>query len=110
MLSFEEKRDLVGKVDDLSKNDKISIKEACNRLDVPYWKYHAVIKSIKNGKKKARTKANTLVAPTVNGDLRVEMVFKGDTAKLVREYSETYCVEPDVACRIMVIDTLKGKK
>jgi hypothetical protein len=113
-LTLEEKKDLVGKVDELAKNEKISVKEACKRLDTPYWKYFNALKGMKKGKKKvrAKTKAETkvLTATPVNDELKVELVFKEGTAKLVCEYSEAYGVEPEAVCRILVIDALKDKK
>lgn len=109
--TLEEKKDLVQKVDELVKNENLSVKEACNRLDIPYWKYHAAVKSIKNEKKKARAEAKTLTAISKpSGELKVELVFKGDAARLVREYAETYGVEPEVVCRILLIDALREKK
>jgi hypothetical protein len=108
-LSLEDKKDLVGKVDELVKSENVSVKEACSRLDTPYWKYFNALKTIKNGKKKAKTGAKTLVVAPVNDDLKMELVFKGDIAKLVMEYAEAYCVEPEVVCKIIVIDALKER-
>jgi uncharacterized radical SAM superfamily protein len=133
-LTLEEKKDLVGKVDDLAKNEKISVKEACKRLDMPYWKYFNALKVIKSSKKKvkvgarvgvkvgaktgkkvaakaeAKPEARTLPIVYTNGELKVELVFKGDTAKLVKGYALAYDVEPEVVCRIMVIDALNDKR
>jgi hypothetical protein len=110
-LTPEEKKDLVGKVDELVKTEKISVKEACKRLDTPYWKYFNALKGIKKGKKKVRVvKAKALAVPYVNDELKMELVFKGGTAKLVCEYADAYGVEPEAVCRIMVIDALKEKK
>jgi hypothetical protein len=108
-LTVEEKKDLVEKIDGLVKSENLSVKEACKRLDIPYWKYHAAVKSLKNEKKKARTEAKALSTVSTKGELKVELVFKGDVAKLVREYAETYGVEPEVVCRILIIDALKEK-
>src|SRR5271157_2690882 len=102
-LTVEEKKDLVQKVNELAKSEKISIKEACKRLDVLYWKYFNALKTIKTEKKKARVEAKSLAAASVNGELKIELIFKGDAAKLVMEYAEAYGVEPEVVCRIMVI-------
>jgi hypothetical protein len=107
--TLEEKKDLVGKVDELVKNKKISIKEACKRLDIPYWNYFNASKTIKKWKKKVKTGAKKLPVAPVNGELKMELVFKGDMAKQVREYAEAYSVEPEVVCRIIVIDGLKEK-
>ena len=114
-LTVEEKKDLVGKVDELAKSEKISVKEACKRLDTPYWKYFNALKGLKKGKKTVRavkTKAETksLAAPSVNDELKMELVFKGGAAKLVCEYADAYGIEPEAVCRIMVIDALKDKK
>lgn len=109
-LTLEEKKELVEKVDELVKRENLSVKEACKRQDIPYWKYHAAVKSLKNEKRKARAEAKALAVTSKNGELKVELVFKGDAAKLVREYAEAYDVEPEVVCRIMVIDALKEKK
>lgn len=109
--TFEEKKDLVQKVDELSKNEKISIKEACKRLDTPYWKYHAAVKAIKNEKRKAKAESKALsTASKSSNELKVELVFKGDVAQLVMEYADTYNVEPEVVCRILLIDALREKK
>jgi len=125
-LTLEEKKDLVGKVDDLAKNEKISVKEACKRLEMPYWKYFNALKVIKSSKKKvkvgakagkkagakavAKTETRALPAVSTNGELTVELVFKGDAAKLVKGYALAYDVEPEVVCRIMVIDALNDKR
>jgi hypothetical protein len=109
-LTLEEKKDLVGKVDELVKTEKISVKEACKRLDTPYWKYFNALKGLKNKKKKARVRAKELAVASVSGELKVELVFKGDTAKLVCEYAEAYGIEPEAVCRILVIDALNEKK
>jgi hypothetical protein len=109
-LTVEEKTDIVEKVDELVKREKISVKEACNRLDVPYWKYFNALKGLKKAKKKARAvKAKTVAPTSVKGELNVELVFKGKIAEQVREYAEAYGVEPEVVCRIMVVDALKRK-
>ncbi|MBF0554212.1 MAG: hypothetical protein HQK96_06575 [Nitrospirae bacterium] len=109
---MEEKKDLVGKVEELAKSENISIKEACKRLDTPYWKYFNALKSMKNGKKKTKMaiKASKASKPSEVGELKVELVFKGESAKQVKEYAEAYGVEPEVVCRIMLIDALKEKK
>ena len=113
-LTLEEKTDLTGKVEDLAKSEKISIKEACKRLDIPYWKYFNALKTMKKGKKKARiaikSKAPKAIAPSDVGELKVELVFWGESANQVREYAESYGVEPEVVCRILLIDALKEKK
>jgi len=109
-LTSEEKKELTGKVEELAKSEKISIKEACKRLDIPYWKYFNALKSIKKGKKTTGKKAPAAPKPTNAGELKVELVFKGNIAEQVMEYAEAYGVEPNVVCRIMVIDALKEKK
>lgn len=109
-LTVEEKKGLVQKVDNLAKSEKLSVKEACKRLDMPWWTYYSALRTIKNEKKKARAEAKLFAAASANGELKVELVFKGDTARLVREYADAYSVEPEVVCRIMVIDALKEKK
>lgn len=113
-LTVEEKKDLVGKVDELAKREKISVKEACKRLDTPYWKYFNALKGLKKGKKnvRAKTKAGVkvLTAAPVNDELRMELVFKGGTAKLVCEYADAYGIEPEAVCRILLVDALKEKK
>jgi len=68
---------------------------------------------IKNEKRNARaeSKSKYVVSKSSDvGELKVEFVFKGDVAKLVREYADTYGVEPNVVCRILLIDALKEKK
>lgn len=105
-LTFDEKKDLVQKIDELVKVENISVKEACNRLDIPYWKYHAAVKSIKKEARKNKPEKKSIS----NQELTVKLFFKGESAKLVREYAETYGVGPDVICRIMLIDALKEKK
>lgn len=109
-LTLEEKKDLVQKVRGFSKSENISIKEACKRLDIPFWRYYAALKTIKKVNKNARAEARALAAASDNGALSVELVFKGDAAKLVREYADKYSVEPEVVCKILLIDTLKEKK
>jgi hypothetical protein len=113
-LTDEEKKDLTGKVEELAKSEKISIKEACKRLDIPYWKYFNALKTMKKGKKKARiatkSKAPKAIAPSEVGELKVELVFSGESANQVKEYAESYGVEPEVVCRILLIDALKEKK
>jgi hypothetical protein len=108
--SLGEKKGFVEKVDELVKNESISVKEACKQLDTPYWKYFNALKAIKSGKKKARVEAKELSTTPVSSELNLELVFKGDTAKLVREYALAYDVEPEVVCRIMIIDALKDKQ
>jgi hypothetical protein len=113
-LTLEEKKDLTGKVEELAKSEKIGIKEACKRLDIPYWKYFNALKTMKKGKKKAKiegkSKAPKVSAPSEVGELKVEMVFKGESANQVKEYAEAYGLEPEVVCRILLIDALKEKK
>jgi DNA replication initiation complex subunit (GINS family) len=109
-LTPEEKKELTGKVEELAKSEKISIREACKRLDTPYWKYFNSLKSMKKGKKTTGKKAPAALKSTSAGELKVELVFKGNVAEQVREYAEAYGVEPEVVCRIMVIDGLKEKK
>lgn len=104
--TLEEKKDLEQKVDELSKNEKISIKEACKRLEIPYWKYHAAVKSIKNENRKAKAEKRS----SGNQELKVELVFKGDIAKLAKDYADRYGVEPEAVCRSLLIDALKEKK
>ena len=113
-LTLEEKKELTGKVEELAKSEKISIKEACKRLDTPYWKYFNALKTMKKGKKKARlaikSKSPKAIAPSEVGELKVELVFRGESSKLVCEYADTYDLEPEAVCRILVIDALKEKK
>jgi hypothetical protein len=108
-LTIDEKRDLVQKVKEYSKNENTSIKEACKRLDVPFWKYYGALKSLK-GSKKSKAEGKTLADVSTKGALKVEMVFKGDAAKLVKGYADAYGVEPEVVCKILLIDALKDKK
>jgi hypothetical protein len=61
-------------------------------------------------KSKAEGKPKVLANVSTKGELKVETVFKGDAAKLVREYADTYGVEPEVVCKILLIDALKDKK
>ncbi len=109
-LTLEEKKGLVQKVRGSSKSENISIKEACKRLDVPFWKYYGALKTIKKANKKARAEARALAVVPGNGEMRVEMVFKGDAARLVREYADSYGVEPEAVCKVLLIDALKEKK
>jgi hypothetical protein len=109
-LTPEEKKELTGKVEELAKSEKISIREACKRLDIPYWKYFNALKILKKGKKTVGKKAPAAPKPTSAGELKVELVFKGNIAEQVRQYAEAYGVEPEVVCRIMVIDGLKQNK
>jgi hypothetical protein len=109
-LSLEEKKDLVQKVKDFSKNENTSIKEACKRLDIPFWKYYGALKSIKSEGKKTKARGRKPVAVSTKGELKVDLVFKGNTAQLVREYVDAYGVEPETICKIILIDALKEKK
>jgi hypothetical protein len=111
--TLEEKTDLVQKVNELSRNENISIKETCKRLDTPYFKYFNAMKAIKNEKRKIKAEKKLLSIaskPSDVGELRVELVFKGEAAKLVRESADAYGVEPEAVCRILLIDALKENK
>ncbi len=109
-LTLDEKKELVEKVKELSKSEKIGIKEACNRLNTPFWKYYGALKSIKKGNKKAKAEAKAVAVSPASGELKVEMTLKGEAARIVREYADAYNVEPEVVCKILLIDALKEKK
>jgi uncharacterized radical SAM superfamily protein len=115
-MSVDEKREFIAKVDELAKAEKISVKEACKRLDIPYWKYFNALKGLKKTKKnrkvaqKGKAAAKIIPVVTANGELKVELLFKGDTATLIRDYAVACDVEPEIVCRIMVIDSLKDKR
>jgi hypothetical protein len=116
-MSLDEKKEFIGKVDELAKTEKISVKEACKRLDIPYWKYFNALKGLKKTKKKGKVaekgrRSTAKVVPMIiaNGELKVDLLFKGDAATLIRDYAMACGVEPEIVCRIMVIDSLKNKR
>jgi hypothetical protein len=109
-LSLEEKKDLVQKVKDFSKNENTGIKDACKQLDIPFWKYYGALKSVKSEGKKTKTRGRTPAIISTKGELKIDLVFKGDAAQLVRDYVDAYGVEPEIICKIILIDALKEKK
>jgi hypothetical protein len=68
------------------------------------------VKAIKKGKRTAKAASKAASTSKSSTELKVELVFKGEAAKLVREYADTYNVEPEVVCRILLIDALSEKK
>ncbi|AFC99176.1 hypothetical protein Mtc_0409 [Methanocella conradii HZ254] len=57
--------------------------------------------------KKARDETRAVSASPASGKLKVEIALKREAARIVREYAD---IEPEVICKILLIDALKEKK